>query len=101
VIKANNYRGTLVAVSIDGKRAGIIAYAPYKLAVNNVKAGKHLIEFTLFGNRYNTFGALHNADTANTWHGPAAWRSSGDAWCYEYKLKDTGIMASPVIEVYG
>jgi len=101
VIKANNYRGAMIAVSIDGRRTGIIAYAPYKLTVDNVKTGKHTIEFTLFGNRYNTFAALHNADTANAWHGPAAWRSSGDAWCYEYKLKDTGIMTSPIIEIYG
>lgn len=100
VVKANNYRGALIAVDIDGKRADVIAYAPYQLHLGNIPAGKHRIEFTLFGNRHNTFGALHNADTQNTWYGPNFWRSVGDAWCYEYRLKDMGIMASPVIEVY-
>ncbi len=100
VVKANNYRGALVAVDIDGKRAGVIAYAPYRLTIENIKAGKHTVAFTLFGNRYNTFGPLHHADTANDWFGPDAWRTTGDAWCYEYKLKDTGIMASPIITIY-
>lgn len=100
VVKANNYRGAMIAVSIDGKRAGVIAYAPYRLSLGNVQAGKHTIEFTLFGNRFNTFGALHNADTAMTWFGPNGWRTTGDAWCYEYRVKDFGIMASPIIEIY-
>ncbi|HZK27158.1 MAG TPA: hypothetical protein VFD00_06440, partial [Thermoclostridium sp.] len=100
VIKANNYRGSLVAVDIDGKRVGVIAFAPYTLTVDNIKSGKHKIEFTLFGNRHNTFGALHNADTAIDWFGPNCWRTVGDAWCYEYKLKDAGIMASPIIQIY-
>ena len=99
-VKANNYRGSLIRVALDGEPAGIIAYAPYQLTIEGVKSGRHTVAFTLFGNRYNTFAALHNADTANTWHGPNAWRSKGDAWCYEYKLKDTGILASPVIEVF-
>lgn len=101
IVKANNYRGSLVAVDLDGKRAGIIAYAPYRLDLGNVRAGRHTISFTLFGNRHNTFGALHNADTSLIWFGPNAWRTEGDAWCYEYRLKDTGILASPVIEIYG
>jgi len=99
-IKANNYRGAMIKVLMDGKPVGVIAYAPYKLMIENVKAGKHTIELTLFGNRYNTFGQLHNADTALSWFGPDSWRTEGDAWCYEYKLKDTGILASPVIEIF-
>jgi hypothetical protein len=100
-VKVNNYRGSLVKIIFDGKVAGTIAYAPYKVMIDNVKAGKHKIEYILFGNRYNTFAALHNADTANNWHGPNAWRTTGDGWCYEYKLKEAGILASPVIEILG
>lgn len=90
----------MIVVNIDGKRAGVITYAPYRLSLDNVPAGKHTIAFTLFGNRHNTFGALHNTDTADTWFGPDAWRTTGDAWCYEYWLKDLGILASPTIEIY-
>jgi len=100
-VKVNNYRGSLVKVLFDGKVAGTIAYAPYKVMIDPVKSGKHTMEFVLFGNRYNTFGALHNADTAMVWRsGPDGWRTTGDAWCYEYKLKETGILASPVIELF-
>lgn len=99
-VKVNNYRGSLVKVLFDGKAAGTIAYAPYKIMIDQVKSGKHTIEFILFGNRYNTFAALHNADTAMVWRaGPDGWRTTGDSWCYEYKLKETGILASPVIEI--
>ncbi len=100
VVKANSYRGAMIAVHIDGKRVGVITYAPYRLSLDNVPAGKHTITFTLFGNRHNTFGALHNADNAQAMFGPEGWRTTGDAWCYEYKLKDLGILASPTVEIY-
>ena len=29
--------------------------------------------------------------------GPGAWRTSGDRWCYEYRLKREGITVSPRI----
>lgn len=85
---------------MDGTDRGVICFPPYTLDVKNLPEGNHTIEFTLFGNRINTFGALHNAKTSETWFGPYVWRTTGDAWCYEYKLKDTGITASPVIEVF-
>ena len=68
-IKASNYRGAAIKAAIDGKSAGIIAYAPYKVMAENIKPGKHKIELTLYGNRYNTFAALHNTNTANRWYG--------------------------------
>lgn len=98
-IKTNYYRGALIKVAVDGKPAGVIAYAPYTLLIENMEPGNHKIEFTLFGNRRNTFGALHNMDTACLWYRPNDWRTTGDAWGYEYRLTDTGILASPVIEV--
>jgi len=99
-IKATRYRGALIKVSVDGEDVGCIVYAPYKLTVENIKKGKHKIELTLFGNRHNTFAALHYTALSNRWYGPNRWRSVGDDWCYEYLLKDTGILSSPVIEFF-
>ena len=98
-IKASSYRGALVGVSVDGERKGSVILPPYELIIPDVCKGEHLVSFTIFGNRHNSFGALHSVDESQRWFGPAAWRTSGDDWCYEYKLKRFGILKSPVFEI--
>ncbi len=98
-IEANYYKGALIGVKVDGKERGVIAYAPYRLKVPGLTKGKHKIEFTLYGTRINTFGGLHNVMQPK-WVDLGFWRSEGDNWCYEYVLKDTGILRSPIIYVY-
>ncbi len=98
-IHVPSYRGALVGVLLDGVRTGSIAFDPYTLTIPELPEGRHEIGLVLFGNRYNTFGALHNCDSSWTWHGPNAWRTEGDRWSYEYVLKKTGILKSPAISV--
>ena len=62
-----------------------------------MKPGEHLLSITSFGNRANTFGGLHNCDHTATWGGPNYWRTTGAAWAYEYQLKPSGILISPVV----
>ena len=95
-IRTPHYRGALVGVSLDGKRVGSIVFAPYTLHVD-AAPGKHEITLTLFGNRVNTFGTVHNCNTGWTWFGPDSWRTFGDEFSYEYKLKETGILKSPEV----
>lgn len=89
------YRGSLVKVKLDGRDAGIVALAPYRLNCGTVQAGKHVLKLKLFGNRINAFGAVHNADETEEWYGPNLWRTSGNKWSYEYHLKQTGILTTP------
>lgn len=98
-VHTSYYRGSLVGVTIDGKRVGSIVLPPYDCIIENVTAGKHLIELTLFGNRHNSFGALHWVNEIAHWFGPRAWRTVGDDWCYEYKVHKTGILKSPIITI--
>ena len=98
-VHAHLYRGTLISVAVDGECVGKIAYNPYTLTIPNVTAGKHTVELTIFGNRHNSFGALHNCDREYKWFGPNAWSIKGDEFSYEYQLKEFGILSSPVIEV--
>ena len=94
-IKLPEFMGALSEVKMDGKEKGIIACSPYEITIENVEEGRHLFEFVLYGNRYNTFGALHN--TGNMiWAGPNIWYPPENEWCREYCLKDTGIMKSPI-----
>ncbi len=97
LVHISHYRGALIGVSLDGKRVGSIIFDPYVLRIPGVPAGKHRLTLTLFGNRYNTFGELHLSDSTREWHGPDAWRTSGDAWSYEYRFRPAGILKSPVI----
>jgi len=99
-VRVPHYRGALVRVRIDGKDAGRIAYAPYTIVTDKLSAGKHTVEFVLFGNRHNTFGALHCAND-NPWYGPFKWYQQGDNWCYEYKIRDIGILTSPTVQILG
>lgn len=101
-IRANYYRGALMRVKFDGKDKGIIAFDPFALEIGKVSAGEHEVEFTLFGNRANTFGGLHvcgDKFALRGWYGPITWYVRGDEWTYDYQLYDTGIMASPVFEI--
>lgn len=91
------YAGALLKVSVDGKPAGRIVFEPYNFNTEKLSAGKHTITLTCYGNRNNTFGALHWCSDFRRWFGRDAWRKSGDEWSYEYTLAPAGILASPVI----
>lgn len=96
-IQLNAYRGMFVKVFVDGEETGNIVFAPQILKLK-LSEGKHNIKFKLFGNRHNTFAAIHNFDNSTYYHGPNSWRTEGVAWGYEYNLKDFGIIKSPIFK---
>ena len=96
-ICASFYRGAMISVKVDGEEKGDIIYPPYNLSINGQADGEHSIEMTLYTHRYNTFGPLHLVNEKEPWHGPGAWRSSNENWCYEYVLRRVGILAAPKI----
>jgi hypothetical protein len=97
-IEASAYRFMLLKAAVDGVDRGVIAYAPYRLAVEGLSAGKHKIDITGFGCRINTFGQVHNNQGhGGYWWGPNSWRTQGPAWTYEYRSWPQGIMKSPEI----
>jgi len=96
-ITAPHYTGTAIRVELDEKKDYII-YPPYVLKLQNIPAGAHELKLTLLGNRANCFGPVHLADLKESWHGPDAWRSTGDRWTESYRLKTLGILTAPIIE---
>ena len=96
-IEATRYVGTLMKVCIDGKQQGHIIYPPYALTATDLGEGVHKVDITLFGNRFNSFGAVHLSNNKHSWHGPDSWRTKGDSWSYEYVLRDVGILTRPII----
>ena len=98
-VTAAHYAGGLITAKLDGQDVGRIVFAPYRLMIPEVKAGEHTLELTVYVSRNNCFGGLHNYSD-NIWIGPDYWYSRGNLWCYEYRLHDSGILASPIIEFY-
>lgn len=98
-VEATCYRGALLKVSLDQKKTKNLTFAPYKAVFEQVPAGKHILVYELFGNRYNTFSALHTllADKKRVYIGPDYWRSQDDGWAYEYQTRPFGILKAPIV----
>lgn len=93
-LEITKFRAPLLSVKVDGKEAGDIMFAPYRLKLGHL-SGKHQLQITSYGNRINTFGPVHCCDEGIKWMGPDAWRTEGVRYSYEYQLKRTGILGAP------
>lgn len=99
-IEITRFKSPLLKVFLDGKDCGAIAFSPYALEIRDITPGKHRLEIEFFGNRYNTFGALHNCNETLSWKGhPNSYRTVGEAWSYEYQIHPQGILKAPVIKI--
>ena len=96
-VAVNKFSSPLIRVDYEGRKQGIIAFSPYELTTEPVKKGETCIEIIAYGNRINTFGALHNCDSGDNKAAPNYWRTTGCAWSYEYCLRPSGILKAPVI----
>jgi hypothetical protein len=96
-IEAPKFKSPLLSLDLDGKPAGKIAFAPFQLELGKL-TGRHTLDITAYGNRVNTFGAVHNANEKLTWYGPPAWRQTGVNWSYEYQLRRMGVLVAPTIK---
>lgn len=98
-MQISRFRSPVLKVELDGEEVGHIAFSPYGISLGQVQAGVHQLKITSFGNRVNTFGAVHNCNEVERWFGPNAWRSTKEEWSYEYFIKETGILKAPEIYV--
>jgi hypothetical protein len=94
------FKGALARVALDDTDMGPIAFAPFRCGLGKPR-GAFRLDLTIFGNRANAFGPVHNAERDLSSYGPPAWRSQGDTWAYEYQLRPMGILVAPVLETSG
>ncbi len=92
--------GAVTTVDVDGRRAGAIAFDPYRLVLGEMAAGEHALDVTVHGTRVNAFGALHNCSPHTRWWGPDAWQSAGEGWDDGYRLRKTGVLVAPIVETH-
>jgi hypothetical protein len=95
-LQAHRFRAPLLKVRLDGREAGAIAWAPWRVDLGEIAAGRHELELTCFGDRRNAFAQVHHAGTErHRWWGPDSWRSQGEDWSDEYVLAPHGVLSAP------
>ena len=100
-VRSNQYIGAMQEVNVDGNAYVPNLYPPYIAELGEVKEGTHLVNMKLYGTRINSFGALHLADAEETNFSPSAYRTKDDRWCYEYKIREMGVLTTPEIIIKG
>ncbi|MCL2013897.1 MAG: hypothetical protein FWG69_02800 [Oscillospiraceae bacterium] len=91
--------GPVLSVTVNGKHLGRIAFSPHNLDLGILEKGSHKIEVTLFGNRFNAFGCVHNSHSENRNCDPNSWRTDGSNFAYQYQLRPFGILQNPEIRI--
>ena len=74
-----------------------MAFVPFALDLGRLQPRHHRIDITAFGNRFNTFGPLHNINPFLRWTGPEAQRTVGEHLTYEYQLRPMGLLTAPCV----
>jgi len=96
-LSITKFRAPLLSITIDGICVGEIMLSPYNVSFDIEESGIHRLEILSFGNRCNTFGAVHDCDEKEIYFDSNAWRTVNEDWAYEYQLKESGILKAPVI----
>ena len=97
LLQVPHYTAAVNTVELDGEKRAVIAYPPYLADVGVIPAGKHELTVTAYITRRNCFGDVHDADEKLAWQGPSAWVTGGSSWTYEYRLRRTGVLTTPII----
>ena len=93
ILQVPHFASSVLEVFVDGENKGVIALAPHKLTLGALSAGTHKLEILMYGNRYNGFGTLHNANDEYQWYGPDAYRAGGTQWTDSYLVKPVGLLS--------
>ena len=54
------------------------------------------MDITAYISRANSFGTLHHADRLRFYNDPQSWFTSGALWTYEYRLREEGLISTPI-----
>lgn len=92
-IRVPHFAAPVLGVCLDGTDAGHIAFAPHALSLGVCKAGVHKLEICAYGNRFNSFGTLHNCNDEYQWYGPDSYRTKGYEWSENWCVRPFGVMS--------
>ncbi len=99
VIEVPEWKGALVKVYVNGKKAGNIAWKPYEIDITSFAVkGINKIEIEVVGTRRNLLGPLHLNVKYPKWTGPWQFKQQED-WTDEYVRFPYGLMGEPSVSV--
>lgn len=100
-VKLGKWNGTMAAVTVNGKAAGVIAYDPFELDITKwLVAGKNKVDVEVIGSLKNLLGPHHGKHApglASPWH----WRNiytypaGKDYDTYDYGLMEDFQLVKP------
>ncbi len=92
-IRVPHFVSPVLEVAVDQKQKGLIAYAPHLLRVGELEEGEHELTICAYGNRFNSFGTLHNCNDEYKWYGPDSYRTKAGEWSEAWCLRPFGILS--------
>ena len=92
-VRIPHFAAPVLSLAIDDKMIGPVAFAPHIQHAGVLKAGIHKLDIKVYGNRYNTFGTLHNCNPEFKWYGPDSYRTNGSEWSEAWCLRPFGILS--------
>jgi len=92
-IRVPHFSSPVLKVNLDGRSLGLIAFSPHTIFAGKVAKGSHRLEICTFGNRFNTFGTLHNCNEEYKWYGPDSYRTKDSEWSEAWCLRPFGILS--------
>jgi hypothetical protein len=96
VVALENWLGSLAEVRVNGKQAGLIAFAPFRLDITDaLPAGENEVEVVVCGTLKNTLGPFHNnPELGRAWPGSFQQGAKGGfPPGSEYSQVDYGLFA--------
>ena len=90
-VQLNEWNGTVAEVSVNGKTAGIIGWAPYNLNISElIKEGANTITVNVIGSLHNVIGPFHvepkGIATPWSWRYQPPYRSGAEYYHLDYGL---------------
>ncbi|MDA3874727.1 MAG: hypothetical protein PF795_12315, partial [Kiritimatiellae bacterium] len=97
-LRIPNFSGPLLRVWCDERDCGPVAFEPFRCPLGRLGPGPHHVRIRAYGNRCNTFGALHNNRPEYDWFGTRAWRLPDAGRNLVWQFKPAGILRAPLLE---
>lgn len=94
MLEVPHFKAPVMEMFVDGEAKGLLAYAPHKISLGAMEAGVHKLDIVMYGNRFNGFGTLHNANDEYKWYGPDSYRTSKSEWTDAYLFHPMGILSA-------
>ena len=99
-VELGDWQGSVAEVLIDGKRAGLLAWQPWR-AEFPVSAGKHPVAVRVVSTPRNIFGPFHNRTKPRMRAWPAAWADfpTHQPAGAQYDVLDYGLSSPPALSI--